>query len=153
MRWIIASAIALFSPDAAAGHDLIMVANTTFGPADYGSVLFDAGSVQATGQQRDFWSYMFVRRGADYVRGANYTEVDCRIGRIRYLKRQMFDASHTEIGEMDRSTSWSRPPTDSSEERMVRLVCGTEKPTDAEKLGDLDPLTISDALLTNPKLR
>lgn len=153
MRWMIAAVAALLCANSAAAHDLVMVANITDSPTVFGSILLDAGSVRANGEHRLFWSYIFARDGDDFTRGVNYTEVDCGKQTIRYVKRQMFDAGHHQIGEMDKPTSWSRAPKESAELRMVRLVCGTEKPTEAESLGDMDPLTISDALLTDAKLR
>lgn len=153
MRRMIAVVAALLCADSAAARELVMVANITNSPNDFGSVLLDAGSVQGDGQHRLFWSYIFARDGDDFTRGVNYTEVDCGKQTIRYVRRQMFDAEHHKVGELDKPTSWSRAPRESADLRMVRLVCGTEKPTEAESLGDADPLALSDALLTDPKLR
>jgi hypothetical protein len=153
MRWIIGLTVALLCANGTPERDLVLVANITRSATDFGTILIDAGSVQADSNRRTFWSYMFVRNGDLLVRGANYTEADCGNQTIRYVKRQMFDDSHVEIGEKDKPTSWSHAAKDSAELRMIRLACGTEKPIDAEKLGDVDPLAISDPLLTNPKFR
>ena len=153
MRWIIGFAAALLCANGASERNLVLVSNITRSATDFGTILIDAASVRADGNHRAFWSYMFVRKDDFFARGANYTEADCSNETIRYVKRQMFDASHAEIGEMDKPTSWSRAPKDSPELRMIHLACGTEKPTDAEKLGDVDPLAISDPLLTDPQFR
>lgn len=153
MRWVIGLSAALLCGAGAPARDLVLVANITRTATDFGTVLIDAGSVQADGTKRTFWSYMFVRQGDVLVRGANYTEVDCGNQTIRYVKRQMFDNSHAEIGEMDKPSSWSHAPKGSPELRMIHLACGTEKPTNSQTLGDVDPLAISDPLLTDPKFR
>jgi len=153
MRRMITAVAALLCANSAAARELVMVANITDSPTDFGSILLDAGSVQSDGEHRLFWSYIFARNGDDFTRGVNYTEVDCGKQTIRYVTRQMFDAEHHKIGVMDKPTSWSHAPKQSAELRMVHLVCGTEKPTEAESLGDMDPLALSDPLLTDPKLR
>lgn len=153
MRRTIILAAALLSANGESARDLVMVANITRTDTDFGSVLIDAGSVQADGSYRTFWSYMFVRQGDYFVRGANYTEVDCGHDTIRYIKRKLFDDSHAEVAGIEKPTSWSHAPKQSPELRMIRLACGVEKPTEAEHLGDIDPLAISDPLLTDPKLR
>lgn len=153
MRWIIGFAAALLCANGTPARDLVVVANITRTATKFGTVLIDVGSVQADGSRRTFWSYTFARKGDLFVRGVNFTEADCGNQTIRYLKRQMFDDAHAEIGEMDEPTAWSHSPKDSPESRMVRLACGTEKAADNEDLGDVDPLAISDPILTDPKFR
>jgi len=152
-RWTIGPIVALLWAGAADARNLVMVSNVTTGPRAYGSALIDADTIKAAGENRTFWSYIFVRNGDNYVRGANSTEVNCAEHKIRYSKRQFFSASHVLTDEIDTPTSWDHVARKSGEMRMLGLVCGTEKPADADILGDVDPLAISDPLLNDPKFR
>lgn len=153
MRWIVVPIAALLWSGAVEARNLVMVSNLTMGPRDYGSTLIDADTIKAFGENRTFWLYVFLRSGDDDVRGANYAEVNCAEHRIRYAKRQFFSASHVLTDEIDEPTSWDRIPRKSGEMRILGLACGTEKPADADILGDVDPLAISDSLLNDPKFR
>jgi hypothetical protein len=153
MRWTIAPILGLLWAGAADARDLVMVSNITSAPREYGSTLIDADTVRAVGENRTFWSYIFVRSGDDDVRGANYAEVNCAKHKIRYVKRQFFSASHALTAEIDTPTSWDHVAGESGEMKMLGLVCGTEKPAEADILGDVDPLAISDPLLNDPNFR
>jgi len=153
MRWTIASIVALLWAGAVDARNLVMVSNVTIGPREYGSTLIDADTIKALGANRTFWLYVFVHDGDDDVRGANVAEVNCAEHRIRYVKRQFFSASHALTDELDKPTSWDHVARKSGEMRVLGLVCGTEKPADADILGDVDPLVISDPLLNDPKFR
>ena len=153
MRWIVTPIAALLWCGTAEARNLVMVSNVTMGPRDYGSTLIDADTIKAIGENRTFWLYVFARSGQNDVRGANYVEVNCAERRIRYVKRQLFSASHVLTDEIDKPTSWDHIPRKSGEMRILGLACGTEKPASADILGDMDPLALSDPLLNDPQFR
>jgi len=150
---IVVMALASLYATEAPGRNIVMVSNITNDATNYGSVLIDLDMLASNSARREFWSYIFTRSGSDYVRGANDTEADCGKGSVRYVRRKMFTDAHTLSGELDQPTRWTKPALRSPEAKMLRLVCGIEKPSEADLLGDVDPIALSDPLLNNPKFR